>query len=206
MSLDWIIQNIKARRIVLPVYDQEEIHVGFLETIQPNRHVIHKMVAARNKVNKMFMDETPVTVETTKNWLEKSVLPNPRQMIFVVTTLDGIPSGTLGVSSIDADNGSCELSNVLRFGSILPKGLMTAACQTLTDWALQLPGITSISSRVFEDNQRAIDVYLRCGYHIKTIEGLKMRSPETCRIWDLAQWGEAPDRKLVVLEKRSPRA
>lgn len=143
----------------------------------------------RDRAQEFFPSQFKVTFEGTKLWLENQVIKSFDRILFLVFSLDNnIPVGHLGLSRFNWDEKSCEIDNVIRGRNDLLSGIMTPATEQVGQWAINKFGVKILYLRVLADNQRAISLYERCGYHgIKKIP-LKKEVKE-----GVVQWIEDPD-------------
>ena len=141
----------------------------------------------REKHSMAFPSIFKVTFEGTKKWFEKRVLEDPERILFAILDRNGCMVGHIGVATFDWNTGDCEIDNVMRGDSNAPKGLMTAATNTMVDFMYGKLGAKTVSLRVFGDNWRAIALYNRCGFTpFKSI-------PMTCEFSDAGvTWKELP--------------
>jgi perosamine synthetase len=105
-----------------------------------------------------------VTPETTKVWLQKSLLDVADRLLFLVLDKHGQPIGHLGLANGLNTNGEIEIDNVLRGVSTAQPGIMSLAVKALIKWAQEILSPTLISLKVLEDNEKAIKFYHQLGF------------------------------------------
>lgn len=116
----------------------------------------------RNRHIKSFLHEFVATVPRTRNWLAETVGPSDTKILFMVDLPDGTTIGYMGLAFIDWNKGYGEVDAVVR-GREAPRGLMSEALRTLTEWASQRLGLEDIGVRVRSDNT-ALEFYKKFGF------------------------------------------
>jgi RimJ/RimL family protein N-acetyltransferase len=91
------------------------------------------------------------------------------RILFLIASVDSELIGHIGFSSFDYDEKGCEVDAVLRGEKQGHPGIMTFALRSLLQWGLDELKLEEIQLRVFSDNQRAIDFYLRNGFQMRDI-------------------------------------
>ncbi len=104
-----------------------------------------------------------VTLEGTRRWTQARVIDDPERILFGVFDWQDRMLGHAGLATFDWDTGDVEIDNVMR-GDSLHKGLMTVVTNRLVEFAYRQFGVQSVSLKVFGDNFRAVQLYLRCGF------------------------------------------
>ena len=125
---------------------------------------VARLARWRQSAPEAFPSVSPVTVEGTGRWLEKSVLGQADRMLFWVIDGDGKPVGHAGFFRFDPESNTIEIDNVLRGEKACSRGVMTLAVRTLCTWALDRLGVEALCLRVFDDNPRAIRLYRNVGF------------------------------------------
>jgi perosamine synthetase len=106
----------------------------------------------------------PVTLEGTREWLEKSVIENEARILFWITNSNFIKLGHIGLVCLQ-DKSGIEVDNVLRGVSGHP-GLMTEAMKSLEKLIESELSIETISLRVLQSNTHAVKFYENLSYDI----------------------------------------
>jgi len=106
----------------------------------------------------------PVTMEGTRNWLEKGVLENESRVLFWIINSNFTKLGHIGLVCLP-ENSDIEVDNVLRGESGHP-GLMTEAMKSLETLVETEFSLETISLRVLESNVHALNFYLNLGYKV----------------------------------------
>ena len=104
----------------------------------------------------------PVTLEGTRKWLEKSVLENELRVLFWITNSNFTKLGHIGLVCLP-ENSDIEVDNVLR-GEPGHPGLMTESMKTLETLVETELSLETISLRVLESNEHAVNFYENLGY------------------------------------------
>jgi RimJ/RimL family protein N-acetyltransferase len=154
------------------------------------------LAAWRERANAFFPAQFPVTLEGTHRWLVKQLLEVPERMLFWVRGPGGERLGHLGLYRFDFDERSVELDNVIRGVSGALPGAMFSAVGALAHWSFETLGIQSLCLRVLSDNERAIRLYERCGFH-ETMRMPLVRTDEG----QVVRWEEAPGDYRQAVER-----
>jgi perosamine synthetase len=149
-----IMQNGQKVGTLVPVTEATLASVADIEMLQ-------KWRAASQE---WFPSTTTITAAGTKRWTEAAVLKTPDRVLFFVCDATGTKIGHLGLFRFDYHQRTCELDNVIR-GEAGTPGLMAAASEALMGWARQSLQIKTFYLRVFSDNQKAISLYEKLGFH-----------------------------------------
>ena len=112
-----------------------------------------------------------VTLEGTRRWTQARVIDDAERLLFGIFDWQDRMMGHIGLATFDWDAGDVEIDNVMR-GDSIHKGLMTVATDRLVEFAYRQFGMQSVSLKVFGDNHRALQLYLRCGF--RAVESIPM--------------------------------
>jgi perosamine synthetase len=138
----------------------------------------------RDAAQEWFPSQFKVTVEGTRNWLDRQVLQQEDRILFMVETKAGVPVGHVGLVRFNCEERFCELDNIVRGNARLFKGAMTLACAALTEWAFETLGMKKLYLRVFADNERAIALYQRLGFReIQRVPLMRLEEGEVVK-WE----------------------
>jgi perosamine synthetase len=156
-----------------------------------------------------FPTRFPVTLDGTRRWLRERLLDVPQRMLFLVLDRHGYPVGHLGLVANHQDDGTLEIDNVVRGVPQKQLGLMSAAMQTMIDWAEEQLLATRIDLRVLDDNPHAIEFYRKLGFiDDARIPLRKTASGESVKFQSVAAGDpQAPDAHFLVMiyqPQRSP--
>lgn len=177
-------------KLMIPIYQ----HGNVIARLHPvharlSSHEVKFLTEWRNQNRKSFFTWITATEEGTKKWLTEQILHREDRILFIIETLDGIPFGHIGLTNFDFSSKSCEINNVLRGKPECIKIGMSAALQTLINWAFLELDVRTLFLRVFADNQRAVDFYRRNGLRI-----VKCVPLQRIDGGDVIQWVEAKDK------------
>lgn len=155
----------RLSRFVLPVYGANHV----LEPVncsnnQINPTIIDLLTKARNANSLSFLTIFNATPERTRNWLVGSVAGDPERILFMVRNLEtGGFYGYMGLAFGNDDVSYIEADAIVRTESVVVRGLMKKAFNTMIEWVSNDLGIENIWVRVLSDNQ-AITFYESCGF------------------------------------------
>lgn len=153
--------------------------------------LIRLLAQWRDHAQEFFPSQFAVTFEGTKLWMENQVIKNFDRILFLVSSArNNTPVGHLGLYRFNWKEKSCEIDNVIRGRDDLLPGIMTPATMQVGKWARKTLGIKILYLRVLADNQRAISLYERCGYH--GVHKIPLRKEVK---GGMVQWIEDPDLK-----------
>jgi transketolase len=174
--------------------------------------IIKLLTKWRSEHQDAFPSQFKVTHAGTKKWGQAQLLNLPDRTLFFLETLDGRPFAHMGLFRFNYKEKSCEIDNVVRGVDLLP-GSMTAALQALIKWTLTVLEVKIIYLQVFSDNEKAINLYRRCGFvGVKKKPLKKIVESGIIRFVDITIPKEKadryflvmklmPDRKIGILEK-----
>ncbi len=123
----------------------------------------------RKKAQPFFPSTFRVTNERTKKWLQSELINKNDRILFLIYLQDRkTPLGHVGLYRFEWDSYSCQIDNVIKgINRKETKGIMTMAIHELGEWALNHLGVRTLTLYVFEDNEKAVNLYTRCGFIIK---------------------------------------
>jgi ribosomal protein S18 acetylase RimI-like enzyme len=174
------LKNIKngGVKFSLDILNDEGEKIGILEPIvdskiADNSGIVRFIKKWREYYRENFLTQFKVTKEGTKNWLENQVIKQNNKMLFMVKTTGGKLIGHEGVIFFEEDESTCELDNLVKAIDCKIPGIMTYAAKTLIEWLFDHLNMKKIFLKVFSDNLKAQDLYLRCGFSKTKEIGLK---------------------------------
>lgn len=152
-----------------------------------------------------YPTQFPVTVDGTRMWLQKKLLEVEDRLLFLILSRHGKAIGHLGYANALNDQCEMEIDNVIRGVKEGQKGIMTAAMQTILDWAEEQFGPRRIFLRVVEDNVHAVEFYRKLGFTDETRIPLR-RHAEGVRVsFDpLVEGDNAPADKVFLKMAYNP--
>ncbi len=158
-----------------------------------NDGLVAALSAWREKHSWWFPAQFKVTREGTKSWLRKGVIENKDRILFLLQDESGKMIGHMGFYRFDFANRSCEADNIVR-GEEGHPGIMTAAMRTLLAWGMQNLKLGAFSLQTYEDNEKAIALYERCGFsRAERIPMVSAKVGERTE-WVKAKEGQKPER------------
>ncbi len=184
------ISKIKSHTppLKIPIYDDTKNMIGALRAITDkslkNKKDISNLMEWRDKNQKWFPTQVKITYEGTKKWMKEQLLDKEDRILFMIEDTNNTPFGHMGFYRFDYDNFSCAVDNIIRGrDNILPGG-MTYALQTLTSWAFSYLKLKKLFLNVFENNERAIKLYQRCGFKDYTKIPLHKHTQNGVTMWE----------------------
>jgi RimJ/RimL family protein N-acetyltransferase len=148
---------------------QNQRTVAWLEPVNwldaDRQEAIELLANWRENAAHAFPSQFPVTLVGTHRWLIRQLLEVPDRLLFWVTGIDGTRVGHLGLFRFNFDRRQVEIDNVVRGRVDLLPGVMQAALETLMGWTFSALHMETLALRVFADNERAIQLYRRTGFH-----------------------------------------
>lgn len=123
-----------------------------------NKQVMALLCLWRNAALYSFVDQAPVTLESTRSWLAQTCVDR----VLYLVVVDDVPYGHVGLKNIYRGL-SAEIDNVLRGVSGSP-GLMSSAVKELMSLVYRAHGISFFWLRVRLDNARAVRFYEKLGF------------------------------------------
>lgn len=203
-----ILKKLKFEKSVQPIFDGDR-EIGYLEPIQAsevnNRNIIRLLAEWREVSSNSFPTQFKVTEEGTRKWLDEQVINKDDRILFMIYSNDRIPIGHMGIDLFDYHHRLCYIDNVIR-GEEEIKGIMTLAMKTLICWAFKELRLSSLNIRVFSENQRAIALYLRCGFEeIGRIPLERIKEEHTIKFVEIPYGSKKqPDRYFVLMSLQNP--
>jgi len=173
----------------ISIYNNEGEIVAFLiaidKSILTSSQLIKLLAIWREKNAFAFPSQFEVTYQGTKTWLDKQLLQNPTRILFLIESLDKKIKfiGHIGLYSFNFKKHSCEIDNVIRGEKSGLKGIMTFALNALIKWTVLELRPAKIYLRVFSDNNRAIELYRRCGFMKYELIPLEKHEKNNMIIW-----------------------
>lgn len=127
-----------------------------------DKRAIQLLMNWRNEHSYAYPLRTPVTFESTKNWLQGSVLNNDKRILFWVLDTNGNKIGHVGLAW--NENGNIELDNILRGELSSLKGLMSKSIRSLEFFLETEFQIMDVYLKVLKSNQHATNFYRKLQY------------------------------------------
>jgi diamine N-acetyltransferase len=105
----------------------------------------------------------PISQVQEERWFEAQ-LEDQNRRILGIETLDGKLIGNIALEDINWKDRNAELGIVIGEKEYWGTGYGTEAIITLLDFAFSQMNLHRVYLRVFEDNQRALHCYEKCGF------------------------------------------
>jgi RimJ/RimL family protein N-acetyltransferase len=192
----------------LPITDREGGCVGELSVLTPtfaaDRSIVETIVRWRNEHRAKFMSQFVPTVERQLAWYRDDVLPDPARVLFLARDRSGRLVGQYGFKRINAHDAEVdqvirgERSEVPRFFEAVSLAVMRFGFETL--------GLERLWLQVLSNNDRAIGLYRRTGFHVEARAPLVRDDVNGDVTYRLAKEGEtdlAPFEILTMAVERS---
>lgn len=148
----------------LPLLEGEGFLIPVCELHKNDDRLISQLTQWRKENSFAYPSQLPVTIDSTKLWLDEKLLKIEGRILFIILDKYGQSIGHLGFANAINDHCELELDNVLRGIQNVRLGIMTNAVKTLIKWAQETLLPKTISLRVFSDNEKAIKFYHRLGF------------------------------------------
>jgi RimJ/RimL family protein N-acetyltransferase len=178
---------------LLPIYDDSDSVIAYLrpitfdfrDSIKDCAHLLSVWLEENRQYEKNFFE---ISDERTARWLDNLVLARDDRLLFMIQLLDGSYIGHLGYSEFIFETKTAQIIAVTRGVKDVSPGIMTFAMDTMLWWGREVLGLDRIQLRVDSANERAIRLYERVGFTVKSkIALVKIVEP------DEIIWTDAPD-------------
>lgn len=110
----------------------------------------------------MFRSNFNISEERTRRWIRDRILENPNAILFMIY-VNGKKVGNLGTDKFDEKTNSAELENYMKDPTFEFPGLMTIVERPYLKWMFDGLKLSKIVTHVFSDNDKIINVHIRCG-------------------------------------------
>jgi hypothetical protein len=206
---EYVLKIIEGKEsLVIPIRDDNDADIGVMRPITrmhlQSNDVIEKMTNWRNQYKAFFLTQFNATQARTKEWLEKVVLSNPSQLLFLIYYGE-ILMGQYGFKDLDGD--SAFLDNLLRGERGGHPLLMKYAVSALAKWLFDIMEVSAVYGYTFANNAMALklnrDVGFVCAEKLplqKQVEGDEIK-------WVVGKAGEiSPDNhyyQKIVMTRNS---
>lgn len=151
--------------LVIPILDDKGAEIGTLRPITRAQlqagDVIEKMTNWRNQYKAFFLSQFTATPARTKQWLEKAVLANPSQLLFLIYHGETL-IGQYGFKDLDGE--SAFLDNLLRGERGGHPMLMKYAVSALAGWLFDAMQVKLVYGYTFANNAMALKLNRDAGF------------------------------------------
>ena len=107
----------------------------------------------------------PVSNERTERWLKKMILENEFRVMFMIQNAERRNIGHIGLSEFRFDTSTVRIDSVMKGVKNECPGIMAMVIEVLKKWCKDQFEAEKIDLRVLDDNKKAINLYLRCGFN-----------------------------------------
>jgi RimJ/RimL family protein N-acetyltransferase len=164
-----------------------------------NDALVAALAAWREKHSWWFPAQFKVTVAGTREWLQKGVIEHKDRLLFLLQDESGKPIGHMGFYRFDFARKKCEADNIVR-GEESHPGIMTLALRRLLAWGMQSLKLQGFSLQTYDDNEKAIALYERCGFARGNRIGLISKEDGERVEWVPSSQGQQPQRFNLLME------
>lgn len=155
---NFYIQKISGEKINLRTLEKKDLEKSLMWLKDPSVN----MYLSRN-----FRGQTE---EQELKWLE-FIQNSNNDVAFAIEKKDsGLYIGNCSLDKIDWERKSCEMGIVIGDKNNWNKGYGSDAVKTVTEFAFRELNLKSVQLNVYRYNRRAIRVYRKCGFKLKSIE------------------------------------
>lgn len=209
LQKEYLLRIIEGKEsLVIPIRDDNGADIGVMRPITKmhlqSNDVIEKMTNWRNQYKTFFLTQFNATPARTKQWLEKAVLSNPSQLLFLIYYGETL-MGQYGFKDLDSD--SAFLDNLLRGERGGHPLLMKYSVSALAEWLFDVMQVNMVYGYTFANNAMALKLNRDVGFSCiekfplqKQIDGEEIK-------WVVGKAGElSPDNhyyQKVVMSRNS---
>ena len=106
----------------------------------------------------------PLNKVKQRKWYEKYLNDDTQQTFIIELKEEETPMGTVGLTDIDYKDQRADLTIIIGEKEYWGKGLGEEALDLLVKFAFNEMNLRKIKALVFSDNERAINLYEKCGF------------------------------------------
>lgn len=111
--------------------------------------------------------QVPITKQSTDIWIKNTILNTPDRILFLIYGNDMLNlMGHIGLCKVDPARQLMHLDLVLRGVQGVSPGLMENSIHALMVWGKKELQLKNLAVETFFDNERAVRLYKRCGFHM----------------------------------------
>lgn len=196
--------------LVIPILDNQDAEIGTLRPITKEQlhagDVIEKMTKWRNQYKAFFLSQFTATPDRTRQWLEKTVLANPSQLLFLIYHGETL-IGQYGFKDLDGE--SAFLDNLLRGERGGHPMLMKYAVSALAGWLFDAMQVKMVYGYTFANNAMALKLNRDAGFSCVEKYPLQKQVSGDEIKWVVGKAGEvSPDNhyyQKIVMTRESKR-
>ena len=118
------------------------------------------------EVRTFLLVNSPISHAQEEKWFERK-LEEKDSELFAIETLDGTHIGNIGLHDINWTHRQAEMGIVIGEKEYWSRGFGSDAIRTLLTFAFDEMNLHRIFLKVYEDNERAIRSYKKCGFRLE---------------------------------------
>ena len=155
-----------------------------------NDELINSFMKWRNTFNRFFVNQSKVTVQSTKHYNKNLLIAQPNRIFFGIY-LDNELIGHIGLDEINSKQA--QLDNVIRGKSGGHTDLIYFAEKSIIEWAFEVLKVDEINAQVLSHNSIAMLLHNRFGFklkerfHLKKVNNQNSHFFETCNEADATE-------------------
>jgi len=111
-----------------------------------------------------FPAQFEVTIDGTRQWLQKAVIDTPDRLLFWIRNKNGSKIGHVGLYRFFSDLSGCEIDNIVRGVTGDTPGIVGDAILAMLEWQRSYLKVPGSYLRVMSDNAKAVKLYNKLGY------------------------------------------
>jgi RimJ/RimL family protein N-acetyltransferase len=179
----------KLPLVCFPIFDEAKEIIAFLKPITKDFRKVYPgivpLLGKWRKENPTISDSVfEITDERTATWLDNLIIGRDDRILFFIDDFENNHIGHIAYSSVNYKEESAEIDSVLRGVKGKYNGIMTYAMNTMLQWGINGLQLKKIYLSVSKGNDRAINLYKRCGFEIIREIPLIRRELENEIRWD----------------------
>ena len=194
-------------KLEIPIRDEAGAEIGRLCPVTTAHlqagDILESMSRWRNQYRAFFLTQFPATAERTQRWLERVVLPNPAQLLFLIYS-GGQLIGQYGFKEFNGS--SAFVDNLLRGERGGHPLVMRCAVVSLVNWLFDVLRVEQAYGYVFADNAMSLKLHRDVGFAFAEKLPLRKQADGEEIRWVVGQAGEtSPDnryyQKVVAIHR-----
>jgi len=150
----------------IPVYDENEVCIGRLMLLKDkdvnNEFYIDSLTNWREKFMKYFLTQFEASINRTRAWLIKTVIPSNNRLLFLIFDENNRLVGNIGLANIE-DN-KCELDNLIRGERGGHPRLIYYSEIALLKWIFFEKSLNFVNLHVFSNNLPTLKLHTSVGF------------------------------------------
>ena len=163
---------------------------------------ISLLVKWRNECGDWFDSKFNASFENTKNWFNHKILNDKHRILFLIV-FKNQKIGHFGLDCYNEKENSVFVTDVIRGEKGFAPGLMGIIFKNYINWIQKKLKISIIKLRVFQDDEKAISLYKKCGF--KKIDSIPMCKKLSSNGWkwvEMDNLEKNPERYFDLMELR----